>query len=223
MTITFKALSALLSYPTDELVAALPEIRAILICEATFDTRECNALVALVDRLAATDPLDAQEAYVELFDRGRSTSLHLFEHVHGDSRDRGPAMVDLDGIYRSAGYQLAGGELPDYLPALLEYLATRPAEEVKEMLGDCAHIVRGIGEALVKRGSDYSAVFAATLALAGEPGFGRGRDRTAAIDTPLDDEWVEEQVIFGPAAACGSGCGAPPPRPASVQFIPRRA
>lgn len=223
MTITFKALSALLSYPTDDLVAALPEVRAIVIDEASLGAREREALVALVNRLAATDPLDAQEAYVELFDRGRSTSLHLFEHVHGDSRDRGPAMVDLDGIYRNAGYQLTGGELPDYLPALLEYLATRPAEEIGEMLGDCAHIVRRIGEALVKRGSDYSAVLAAVLALAGEPGLGQCRDRAAAIDKPLDDEWIEEPVIFGPAAACGSGCGTPPPRPASIQFIPRRA
>ena len=223
MTMTFKALSALLSYPTEGLVAALPEIRAIVAAETRLNTRERDAVIALADRLAATDPLDAQEAYVELFDRGRSTSLHLFEHVHGDSRDRGPAMVDLDGIYRSAGYRLAGGELPDYLPALLEYLSQRPKAEALDMLGDCAHILRKIGETLVKRGSDYSAVFAALLPLAGEAGLGQSRDGAATADKPLDDEWVEEPVIFGPAAACGSGCGPAPARPAQVQFIPRRA
>ena len=111
-----------------------------------------GALGALIAWLARVDLLDAEESYVALFDRGRATSLHLFEHVHGDSRARGQAMVELQALYAKAGLEPSGNELPDYLPMMLEYLSLREEAEVKDMLGDCAHIVRAIGQALVDRG-----------------------------------------------------------------------
>ena len=221
MTITFKALSALLAYPSAELVAALPEIAEIVGREPRLPAADKVALRELARELAAGDLLDLQEAYVSLFDRGRTTSLHLFEHVHGDSRERGQAMVDLKEIYARAGFVLSANELPDYLPALLEYLSQRPAEEAKAMLGDCAHILRAVGEALQQRASAYAAVFAAALALAGEPGLAaRPRERPAAPEKSIDEEWAEEPVIFGPAGA--AGCGAAARTPAVVQFMPRR-
>jgi len=219
MTITYKALSALLAYPTPDLVAALPEILAIVDREPRLKRTQRDALHALAGRLATGDLIDLQEAYVALFDRGRTTSLHLFEHVHGDSRDRGPAMVDLTAVYARAGFVLAGGELPDYLPAVLEFLAQRPEAEAVEMLGDCAHILRAIGEALVARGGGYDAVFAALLAMAGEPGLAARPSQPAAKEKPIDEEWIEEPVVFGPAA--GAGCGAGQPQTAVMQFVPR--
>jgi nitrate reductase delta subunit len=159
---------------------------------------------------------------VALFDRGRTTSLHLFEHVHGDSRERGQAMVDLKEIYGRSGYVLSANELPDFLPAVFEYLSQRPEAEAKDMLGECAHILRTVGEALQDRGSGYSAVLAAALAMVGEPGLAAGRaDRPAAREKAIDEDWVEEPVIFGPAGA--AGCGVPRPRTAVMQFTPRRA
>src|SRR6185369_8145875 len=140
--------AALLSYPAAELVEALPEIRAAIATERRIGRRDRVALDSLIDELAAADLLDAQEGYVALFDRGRATSLNLYEHVHGDSRDRGQAMVDLAQIYARGGLDLSTRELPDYLPVLLEYLSTRPFAEVEEMLRDCAHLLRSIGEAL---------------------------------------------------------------------------
>ena len=175
MTITYKALSALLAYPSADLIAALPDIAAIIERERRLGRPQKEALRALVAGLATSDLLDLQEAYVALFDRGRATSLHLFEHVHGDSRERGQAMVDLKEIYARNGFVLAGSELPDFLPAVLEYLAQRPEAEAKDMLGDCAHILRAVGEALQDRASDYSAIFAATLAMVGEPGLAARR------------------------------------------------
>ena len=170
MQTTFRALSALLSYPTPDLVAALPEIRAIVAADRRLPRRDAAALDALCATLAAADPFDAQERYVDTFDRGRATSLNLFEHVHGDSRDRGTAMLDLKGVYERAGYAFVGNELPDYVPAVLEFLGTQPHAAAEELLGECAHILRRIGEALAERDSPYAAVFAALLAAVGADG-----------------------------------------------------
>ena len=166
--------------------------------------------------MAATDPLDAQERYVELFDRGRATSLHLFEHVHGEARDRGQAMVDLNALYARHGLAIAANELPDYLPAVLEYLSTRPFEEVREMLTDCAHILRAVGEALVGHDSRYSAVLGALLTIAGEQAldFQPKPSEARVADTPgIDDEWMDEPVIFGP------GCTDVKPKAQVVRFM----
>jgi len=213
---TLKALAALLTYPEPELLEALPDIRGIVEAEKLLGRDDRARLAALIDELAATDPLDAQERYVELFDRGRATSLHLFEHVHGEARDRGQAMVDLNALYASHGLAIAANELPDYLPAVLEYLSTRPLEEVREMLGDCAHVLRAVGEALAGNGSRYGAVLGAVLTLAGEPAFDfQPKPREGRVaDTPdIDEEWVDEPVIFGP------GCTDVKPKVQVVRFM----
>ncbi len=230
LSAAWRALGALLAYPSADLVAALPEIAAILDRESRLDRARRDGLDALIAWLARTDLLDAQESYVALFDRGRATSLHLFEHVHGDSRARGQAMVELQALYVKAGLTPSANELPDYLPMMLEYLSLRADAEARDMLGDCAHILRAIGGALLDRESRYAAVPAAILALVGEPGLAERADKPPApTEKALDDEWVDEPVIFGPAAA--GGCGAsqslrqprPQPQPAVVQFMPRRA
>ncbi|MBK7659332.1 MAG: nitrate reductase molybdenum cofactor assembly chaperone [Betaproteobacteria bacterium] len=220
MTITFKALGALLAYPTPELVQALPEIRAAIQAEKRLGVRERTALFLLLAELGHRDLLDSQEHYVGLFDRGRSTSLNLFEHVHGDSRDRGPAMLDLRGVYEAAGFAFTANELPDYLPALLEFLSTQPFARAEEMLGDCAHILRAIGETLARRESPHAAVFAALLAMVKAEGLAPVKRAAPVVEeTPVDDEWVDAPVIFGPAGAPG-GCGAPRPGPSVIQFVP---
>ena len=221
MTPIYKALAVLLGYPTQELVEALPEIGATVDREPRLGARERAALRPLVDELAASDLLEAQERYVALFDRGRATSLHLFEHVHGESRDRGQAMVDLNAMYARAGLTLAANELPDYLPVLLEFASLQPDAVARDVLDDCAHIVRKVGEALARRGSPYAAVLSAVLALAGQPGLETTRAGGAEPERSLDEEWVEEPVIFGPAA--GASCGAKPPATAVVQLMPRAA
>jgi nitrate reductase delta subunit len=224
MNLLLKALGALLSYPDAELRAALPEIAEAIGRARTLPRRTKEDLAALIGEMAAADPYELEEGYVGLFDRGRATSLHLFEHVHGESRDRGQAMVDLRGVYARAGLELSARELPDYLPAMLEYLALAPEAEVRDMLGDCAHILRRIGEALAARASRHSAVFAALLAIAGEPGLDAAAGKQAlAAEKPMDEEWAEEPVIFGPQAACGTataGCGSRP-AVAPVNFVSR--
>ena len=121
MSKTLRVLSALLGYPDAQLRSHLREMREVLHAEGALGTARSDEVDALIESLSTADPMDAESDYVALFDRGRGTSLHLFEHVHGDSRERGPAMIDLGETYAKAGLILAEGELPDYLPAVLEF------------------------------------------------------------------------------------------------------
>jgi len=209
---TLKVLSVLLTYPTAELQAAAPEMRAALAEEGLLPAAHRRAVEGLIDDLAARDLYDAQERYVLLFDRTRSLSLHLFEHVHGESRDRGQAMVDLLRLYEEAGFQADARELPDFLPMFLEYAATRPLPEAMELIGQPGHVLAALGERLRRRGSAYAAVFAALTAL------GRARLDAGALAAlraepdpepddfaALDAAWEEEEVRFAPAA--GEACG----------------
>lgn len=186
----YRALAALLSYPEAALIEALPEIEGFVPREA----------LALVHELRTQDLMSSQERYVALFDRSRALSLHLFEHVHGESRERGQAMVDLQGMYELHGVRIAGHELPDYLPAFLEFLSLVPEAEASGLLKDTAAILRTLGDRLAERGSRYSGVFAALLSCCGESGL----SKTAAAPKPftedlqaLDRGWIEPEVTFG--------------------------
>jgi nitrate reductase delta subunit len=185
-----------------------------------------SALHALIAELSGGDLIDLQARYVALFDRGRATSLNLFEHVHGESRDRGPAMVDLMQVYARAGFLLASNELPDYLPVMLEFLSQRPFAEASDMLSDCAHIVRRVGDTLRSRGSRYDAVPAALLAMIGEDGLSAvavkdpARDTLAEDEKSLDADWMDMPVIFGPEGA--PDCKPAAPAAAVIQFMPRQ-
>ncbi len=154
-----KAVALLLSYPTEETVEALPELHAALGHEP--------ALAPLFG-LLALDLFDAQEAYVETFDRGRRTSLNLFEHVHGESRDRGQAMVDLLQVYEAAGLVMTVRQLPDYLPVFLDFASTRSAPEARAHLKEVAPLLADIGEGLARRVSPWKPLVDVLLRLAGE-------------------------------------------------------
>ena len=121
---TFKVLSALLSYPTEALIEAAPEFVAVLDAERLVPEARRGAVDVLIEEIAAGDVYDLQERYGLLFDRSKTLALHLFEHVHGESRDRGQAMVDLKAMYENAALVIAANELPDYVPLLLEFLST---------------------------------------------------------------------------------------------------
>ncbi|MBS0247849.1 MAG: nitrate reductase molybdenum cofactor assembly chaperone [Proteobacteria bacterium] len=211
MSITLKALSALLTYPTAELTQATGEISEVLDNDRRIPASVRDQLHKLLNELAGTDLYDLQERYVLLFDRTRSLSLHLFEHVHGESRDRGQAMIDLKGQYEAAGLEMAANELPDFLPLFLEYLATQPAQDACDTLGQPAHIFAAIAERLRKRRSAYEAVFRALIALsAAKP---KDNEVAALLQLPdpdandlaaLDAAWEDEPVNFGPGS--GDGC-----------------
>jgi len=207
MAYTLRALACLLRYPDDAVRQHLVELRDALHDERALTIGRLTELDALVEQLRSRPALRSEADYVELFDRGRRTALHLFEHVHGDSRERGPAMVDLVRTYEAAGLLLHEGELPDYLPVVLEYASTQPPAAAREFLRETAHIVRLIFTALQQRGSRYAAVPAAVLDLAGERA-----ERVALPEEPaLDEAWAEPDAFGGCSSAGQARPGQPQP------------
>lgn len=205
MAYTYRALALLLSYPTPDTAAAMPAVMDALSGERLVPGALVQRLASLADELSSADLYDSQARYVDLFDRSRSLSLQLYEHIHGESRDRGQAMVELLKLYSSHGLELTAKELPDHLPVFLEFLSQRPPAEAAALLGQAAHVLEALRERLKKRQSMYARVFDALVALVEV-------DRNPAAlkallqepeDNPddleaLDRAWAEEQVTFGP-------------------------
>ncbi len=207
---TLKALSLVLSYPTLELQQAMPEISGVLAADTRLTAQARRALRPLMEELATRDIYELEEQFVLLFDRSRTLSLNLFEHVHGESRDRGGAMVSLVESYREAGFDPVSSELPDHLPVLLEYLSVIPMAEMQDTLADAAHIFEALNTRLTRRESPYGAVFAALIQLSGAT----ADAETVAVllerpdDDPTDLEaldavWEDSEVTFGPDPNAG--------------------
>ena len=188
-----RVLAALLQYPDAQLRAALPEIAEAIDGERVLSRPRGAELVALARRIASADPYDAEADYVDTFDRGRATSLQVFEHVHGDSRERGAALVDLRTLYEQAGLRLAPGEMPDYLPVILQFASTQPERTAREFLGEVEHVLRTIFSALVGRQSPYASVLAAVIELAGS----KAEAVPVAAEPALDDAWAEPPAFDG--------------------------
>lgn len=217
-----KVISLLLDYPTEALVEARHELAGAITAAREISPGQRQALLALLDRICGGDLMDAQESYNDLFERGRYLSLLLFEHVHGESRDRGQAMVDLMAQYEDAGFAIGVRELPDYIPLYLEYLASREDLAAREGLADVSHLLAVLAARLGERGSDYAAGFQALLQVAGqEPAAAVDEVRPQVSQEQRDDTleamdaaWEEEVINFtqgqgGDASACSGAATRP--------------
>ena len=203
----YRLLSALLCYPEQELLDALPEVEAAL-ADAPW---AADMLEPLTGYLGSHGLIAVQENYVATFDRNRSHSLHLFEHVHGESRDRGQAMVDLLQTYRGHGFEPAAPELPDHVPLFLEFLGVIGPDDAQALLDEAIHVLAAVGARLARNGSPYACVFAVLRELS------TVTPREQA-DPPVRD-MDEAMEMFGPAVD-----GTEPllkPAPQTVQFYPR--
>ena len=209
--LTLRVLAHLLSYPDTSLRDHMAEMTAALRRERALGADRLEELSALMQHLRGARAMDVEAHYVETFDRGRGTALHLFEHVHGDSRDRGPAMIDLLQTYEQAGLYLAPSELPDHLTVVLEYASTQPPAQARAFLRELTHILQAIFSALLRRESPYASVLAAVLELAGE--------KAQAVKIPdeptLDESW-EEPAAFG---GCSTQGQASPGQPQPIQIV----
>jgi nitrate reductase delta subunit len=212
---SLRVLARLLAYPDASLRGDLLDMRAALQNEKSLAPARMAELDALMASLQNGNALDVEAAYVELFDRGRATSLHLFEHVHGDSRDRGPAMIDLTQTYEKAGLFLGPDEMPDYLPVVLEFVSTQPAKEARAFLGEMAHIFNAIFNALQQRTSPYASVLGALLELSGE----KAHAVKVVADEPMDSTW-EEPIAFD---GCSTQGQAKPGQPQKMNFVKNAA
>jgi nitrate reductase delta subunit len=211
LSMSLRVLARLLSYPDGAVREHLDEMRQALQQEAALLPARLAEVEALIDSIATQSAIDAEADYVQLFDSGRRTSLHLFEHVHGDSRDRGPAMIDLAQTFQAAGLYLAEGEMPDHLPVVLEYASTQPPREARAFLAEMAHIFNVIFSALDKRRSRYASVLGALIELAGET--------AAPVNVPdeasIDESWTEPAAFDG----CSSAGQSRPDQSQPIQLV----
>jgi nitrate reductase delta subunit len=206
MKMTLRALAALLGYPSDELKAHAGELRWAIEEERALPALELDRLEPLLAALEQDDLLDLQAAYSELFDRSRSLSLHLFEHVHGDNRERGQAMIDLGQQYLASGFFLEANELPDFVPVYLEYASCLPNSEARETLGQPAHVFAALAERLEKRQSAYASIFHCLTTLTGVRPDAEALaeiDQNTPAEDPkeIDEEWEEAPVSFNDGGA----------------------
>ena len=204
---SLRALARLIAYPDAQLRSELDALLQVLDQEDAVLPKRRAELRTLVTHLLRQDALVAEARYVETFDRGRATSLHLFEHVHGDSRDRGPAMIDLVQTYQQAGLYLAPEELPDHLGVVLEFASTQPPALAKAFLGEMAHILNAIFSALLQRESPYAVVIAAVLELAGH----KAQAVAIPVEASLDESWAEPEAWGGCSTQGQSRPGQPQP------------
>ncbi len=208
---TYRALGALLIYPTEELIAALPEITTALAEERLIAAPHLAAIDGMLTHLSASDLMDLQDEYVRLFDRMRSLSLHLYEHLYGEARERGQAMVRLQTLYKFHGFTHTSAELPDYLPLFAEFLSLMPDRTARTILSDAAPTIEALHQRAAKKETPYAAVFAALVSLAAKQ-----VDRTLLAEImrgggaeddsldALDRTWEEAPVTFGEGDAAKS-------------------
>jgi len=200
-----KVISRLLDYPTAEMFAAKDELKGIVETCEELTNQNRSQLLDFIEQLTTKDIFDAQESYDLLFDRGRALSLLLFEHVHGESRDRGQAMVDLMNVYKTNGFEVNSSQLPDYIPLYLEFLSEQPPEFIEEWLGDICHLLTMLSERLIDRECYYSVLFDSLVEISGqeidaeqraeisEAVKAEERDDTVEV---IDKEWEDKEIRF---------------------------
>lgn len=216
---TLKILGALLAYPSTDLVGALPECQAILKKEKWLPETSLKTLDHLINWMTEQDLLDLQEEYVSLFDRTPSLCLHLFEHVHGDSRDRGQALVDLSEVYKDVGLLINTEEMPDYLPLFLEYLSVIDTEEARQNLGETANVLGVLSGRLSNRQSPYAAVFDALIEAASRKPDSKAVEEAlkeaagqASTFKELDEVWEEQNAFENSLQTTGQDMNADCPK-----------
>lgn len=219
------ALARILDYPTVELQQHADEIAAILAAAPGLNEDESEAVRAFAKGLAGQRLFDIQAEYVETFDQGRKVSLYVFEHVYGESRDRGPAMIELKKAYRDYGLDTNTRELPDFLPVFLEFCAQVPPDAAMTWLVETTHILQRVCVRLAERGSGYATTLTVLLRMIGaDPApedltHMAGEERRDDTPEAMDEIWMEKPVTFGPGEDL-TDCGATrqtPPEPKTAQ------
>ncbi len=213
---SLRVLSRLLVYPSAENFEQMNALKDVLREDGFLKAGTLKKLTAFIDELSNKDLMAAQEVYVELFDRGRAHCLHLFEHVHGESRFRGQAMLDLSERYAEKGLVIGVGELPDYLPVFLEFISICEPEEGLEILAQAAPVIATIGEKLKRQKSGYASIFSAIVELSGAKLNQADIKKAADAALPniktldeLDEEWQEPEAFGAECTPCGPASAMP--------------
>ena len=213
---TLKILGFLLTYPTQDHLTVVGECSLFLQSEGWLSSASLKKMDAVFADFHSKDLLDLQEEYVALFDRTPSLSLHLFEHIHGDSRDRGQALADLLRVYEEAGLFINTTETPDYLPLFAEYVSTLGHVEASQTLGSVVNILSSLAERLRNRGSFYAHIMdamAETASRSPDPEAVKAyliqSAGNALTAQEIDREWEEQFAFENTAQTTGQESGCP--------------
>ena len=196
---TYKVISLLITYPNEEIYSFLPEVNSSLQEENLLNADTISGIGVFVGFFAQKPLTYWQEHYVQLFDYSRSVSLYLFEHVHGDSKDRGQAMVDLIDLYTENGLNINQPELPDYLPVFLEFLAMQTQSKAMDYLSEIIDIVGFIHRKLEEKDNPYKYLLSAIIQLSDRKPI-EARIEKMVSEMPeisIDAAYEEEPVKFG--------------------------
>ncbi len=226
-----KVISRLLDYPSQALFTHADDLVKAVNEDGQLSIKSQDQLVAFIRQLTRSDLYDAQEQYDLLFDRGRALSLLLFEHVHGESRDRGQAMVDLMSEYSKRGFAVSAKQLPDYIPLFLEFLSEQNETYSREWLSDVSHILTILSERLLERECAYQVLFEALIELSdatvNREKIARAVQKEQPDDTleAIDKAWEDKEIRFDEPvqSGCGQSCGnlsAMPGSPVTRQQTP---
>jgi nitrate reductase delta subunit len=152
----FAVISKLIDYPDSELIENLDSVIEYIKDSSEIATDEKEILMEFVSWMRSHTSIKLQETYVETFDMVPEHDLHLTHHIFGDDRQRGPALIDLSEHLKNEGLEVKEGEIPDFLPLLLEYASTLDDIKSRAFLGDAKKIIKIIADNLDKAKSPYS-------------------------------------------------------------------
>lgn len=173
---TYKLCSVLLCYPDEELLAARDGL--VLAAATAAPPAAARALERFCRWWESAESLTLQQHYVETFDLDKRCGLYLSFYGEGDRRARGAALLRLKRLYRAAGLPLEDGELPDYLPVMLEFAAGAPERRGETVLREHRAALELLRRSLNERGTPYADVLDAVCLTLGEPS---AADRARAI------------------------------------------
>jgi len=207
-----KVISRLLDYPSAQLFESADELVDVVRDDKNLNEENKSGLIEFIMKLTARDLYDAQESYDLLFDRGRALSLLLFEHVHGESRDRGQAMVNLINVYNSKGFDVDSSQLPDYIPLYLEFLSEQNDDFAEEWLGDISHLMTMLSERLIDRDCYYSILFDSLIDISGievnrlEVSEAVQKEQRDDTIEAIDKEWEDKEIKFDDPIGANEQC-----------------
>ena len=158
MTEVYKVLAVLLEYPRKELVENWDEMRQLVSTLPNLGDEDKSKLTDFIEWASALSLTKFQAKYVDSFDMTAENSLYLTYHLFDEQdRERGPALIELTELYKSTGFEISDGELPDYLPLILEYVSTMDdTASARAFLQQTAQAADIIASNLEKNASPYA-------------------------------------------------------------------
>lgn len=161
-------LSVLLHYPDEELFNRIDEIASV--ADHSRPAEIESAIQGFVNELNTHSLIQVQERYTAVFDIDPTTTMNMTYHAFGDNEKRAAALAHLQHNYEQAGWERITGELPDYLPMMLEFLSICPHPEHTGPVWQCLQGMQPLVARLGKKAPVYAALLQPIVTMVAERG-----------------------------------------------------